>query len=230
MFKKAYNTVKMWRHYIGLAIICLLATLPAWAANNLTLNNVGSKQVNVGEPVSFTLSIIETDKGQIFYSATGLPANAALNSVTGYFNWIPAADQAGMHTFTFIAANNGTPNLTSTETVVVQVNADVGVLRITDIPLVFPSPYSSSSGGNITLQYSLSKDADIDLLIISSSGQKIKKFTIYKGEEGGRAGLNKLIWDAKTDFGAMPSSGIYLGVIFDRSTQSVLGKIKLTIF
>jgi hypothetical protein len=219
----------MWRRCFWLVFYFAFLILPLWANSGLTINQVAAKQVNVGEPVSFTLSIVETDKGQIFYSAAGLPTNAALNPNTGYFNWIPDASQAGTHTFTFIAANNGTPNLTSTETVAIQVNADTGVLRITDIPLAFPSPYSSSSGGNITLQYSLSKDADIDLMIISSSGQRIKKFTVYKGDEGGRAGLNKLIWDAKTDFGTMPSSGIYLGVVFDRTTQNVLGKIKVTI-
>jgi flagellar hook assembly protein FlgD len=106
----------------------------------------------------------------------------------------------------------------------------VGQLRIVDTPLSFPSPYNPSSGSPVTLQYSLSQDADLNIFIFGSSGQIVKKLSALKGSEGGKAGQNKLTWDGRTDFGTIISNGIYVGTIVDKDSQQLLGKVKLVIY
>jgi hypothetical protein len=106
----------------------------------------------------------------------------------------------------------------------------VATAHLVGMPLVFPSPFNPSSGSNLTIQYSLSQDADIDIFIFGSSIAIIKKITTYKGLEGGRLGANKVVWDGRTDFGTIVSNGIYVGTLVDRNSQTVLGKMKLVIY
>lgn len=194
------------------------------------LNPIGNKQVRAGETLSFTLSAASPSGKPLFFSAKDLPANAALNSNTGYFNWIPDASQVGTYHFTFIVSDNGSPVLTSSETIVTLSSANDQAARINGFPLAFPSPYNIISGGNITLQYSLSQSADIDVIIVGANGQIIKKLSVFAGEEGGKMGINKLLWDVKTDFGTPASSGIYIGAVIDKKNQGILGKIKIVIY
>lgn len=107
---------------------------------------------------------------------------------------------------------------------------NVGALRLTDTPLAFPSPYNPGSGNPVVLQYSLSQNSDIDLIIFSFSGQVIKRITVGSGLEGGKAGLNKLSWDGKTDFGTLPGNGVYIATILDGQEHKILGKAKITIY
>lgn len=129
----------------------------------------------------------------------------------------------GAHTLSFRAGNDlgfSAQNIT----------LNVGKLRLVESPLAFPVPYSPVSGGDITLQYNLSQDADIDIYIFSSSGQAVKKLTFAKGDEGGKTGLNKVRWDAKTSLGRPAGNGIYVGTIINKEDHGVLGKIKLVIY
>jgi len=103
-------------------------------------------------------------------------------------------------------------------------------LRLVGAPLSFPSPYNPASGTPLILQYTLSQSADIDIYIFGSSVQVIKKLSVFRGEEGGRAGLNKIAWDGRTDFGGIVSNGIYLGTIVNREDQKVLGKVKIVVY
>jgi hypothetical protein len=105
-----------------------------------------------------------------------------------------------------------------------------GPLRVVDFPLVFPSPFSPSRHNEIVIQYTLSEDADIDLIIISSNGEIIKKMSFQSGEEGAKGDLNKVVWDGQRDFGAPLANGIYLGLIMSPTERQVLSKFKLTAY
>jgi hypothetical protein len=105
-----------------------------------------------------------------------------------------------------------------------------GGLRVTDTPLAFPSPFNPSSGGEVILQYSLSQDADIDIFVVSSSAQIIKRFSLSSGQEGGQAGLNKVPWDGRSALGGIAANGIYLASIIDKREHKTLGKIKLVVY
>ncbi len=129
---------------------------------------------------------------------------------------------AGEHTLTIKAANEA--GLSSQS-----IGLSVGGLRLIGSIMPYPSPYRQGSG-NLTLQYNLSQDADIDILIFGASIQILKKITIAAGAEGGRQGLNNVVWDGKTDFGTLISNGIYVATVVDRASQTPLGKVKVTVY
>lgn len=139
------------------------------------------------------------------------------------FEVAPKNLSEGEHTLAFKVGN---VLGTSTQGVILNV---VG-LRLVDTPLSFPSPFKPAAGVPLTLQYTLTESADIDIYIFGSSIQIIKKLSAYKGEEGGKAGLNKITWDGRTDFGTIISNGIYLGTIVNREDQKVLGKVKIVVY
>ena len=110
------------------------------------------------------------------------------------------------------------------------ITLSVGKLRIVDKPLVFPVPFKPSLGRELSLQYTLSENADIDIYIVSASGEIAKRLSVLNGEEGGKAGLNKVRWDGKTDWGNYIGNGIYVATIINKADRDVLGKIKLVIY
>ena len=95
---------------------------------------------------------------------------------------------------------------------------------------MFPVPFSPGPGKELTLQYSLSRNADIELFVFSSDGQAVKKLSFSKGEEGGKEGLNKVSWDGVSNTGVRVGNGIYIATIIDREVRDVLGKIKLVVY
>jgi PKD repeat protein len=62
------------------------------------LQNVGSKSVNEGEKLTFTLTATDEDTdNQLSYSIENLPDGATLDQRSGTFSWTPAFDQAGSY-------------------------------------------------------------------------------------------------------------------------------------
>ena len=88
---------------------------------------VGNKAVDELTPLSFTLSATDADEPAqtLTFSATGLPAGATLNSVTGAFSWIPTEAQGpGAYPVTF-AVSDGVASDSETVTITVaEVNVD----------------------------------------------------------------------------------------------------------
>ena len=108
-----------------------------------------------------------------------------------------------------------------------------GDVIIIGTPLTFPSPVRIRTQRLVTIQYGLSRDADIDIYIFDISARVVKKITCNSGSPGGQAGgtanPNKVTWNLQTDQGSLAGSGIYVFNIVDRGRNKVLGKGKLTI-
>lgn len=108
-----------------------------------------------------------------------------------------------------------------------------GEVIIIGTPLTFPSPVRLRAQRSVTIQYGLSRDADIDIYIFDISARVVKKITCNSGQPGGQAGgtanPNKVTWNLQTDQGSLAGSGIYVFNIVDRGRNKVLGKGKLTI-
>ncbi|MFH1347592.1 MAG: putative Ig domain-containing protein [Candidatus Margulisiibacteriota bacterium] len=343
----------------------MLLTSTSLAVNHPpVLNPIGSKEVYVGDTLTFSLTAADEDGDEIYFSGSNLPVNAILNPETGLFSWTPEINQLGNYQFTFMALDHDTPRLQTKETINVRVayklehrqkawgfglreteeivetssiadlypkiskiqidgqeftpsqtlhytskkpriqieatspyNIDkksisvlldgeqiaiypfskiqtfgeqqnilslafevapenlsvgkhtlvfkmgnelgassqsialsVGVSKLLDTPLAFPSPYRPSTGGALTIQYTLSQSADIDIYVISSAGEVVKKLSFYKGSEGAKAGMNKASWNGITDRGAIISNGIYLVTIINKEEQNILDKLKLAVY
>jgi len=112
---------------------------------------------------------------------------------------------------------------------VLSVLVSTGELRLFDRPVSYPSPVSLRTGKKVHVQYTLSKSADIDMIIVSADGQIVKKFSFPKGGIGGTVGRNVIPWDLIDDRKNLVGAGISSYLILDRNTRKILGRGKLTV-
>lgn len=110
------------------AILALATTLfflsgIVYAQNNHPpiLSPIGAKEISPGGPLSFSLSATDPDGNSVAYSSSQLPEGASLDPASGSFNWTPSITQLGVYEITFTVTDNGTPQLSSSETVPVRV-------------------------------------------------------------------------------------------------------------
>jgi flagellar hook assembly protein FlgD len=80
------------------------------------------------------------------------------------------------------------------------------------------------------MQYTLSKDADIDIYIFSGAAEMVKKISCPAGSVGGSAGLNKVKWDGTRDAGGTIGNGIYVATIVAKQEGKMLSKFKINVF
>ena len=135
----------------------------------------------------------------------------------------------GEHTFEFTAASEGTYGTASSVTSYATIEVMGGPLRIVGTPLAYPSPYSITKHGIVTIQYELSQDANIDIYLIDATGKRLKKLMYDSGTEGGAAGINKVTWNGRADQGYLAGNAIYVGTFIARDEGRLLAKLKLAI-
>jgi hypothetical protein len=67
---------------------------------------VNNQSVQIGQSLQFSVSATDANNAPITYSATGLPAGATLDPVTGTFNWTPTNGQIGSYQINFTATDD----------------------------------------------------------------------------------------------------------------------------
>jgi uncharacterized repeat protein (TIGR03803 family) len=83
---------------------------------------IGSKSVAKGKALAFTASATDPDAGQTkTFSLVSPPAGASIGSTTGNFSWTPTT--TGTFSITVKVTDNGSPVLSDTETITVNVTA-----------------------------------------------------------------------------------------------------------
>jgi len=137
---------------------------------------------------------------------------------------------AGPHTFTIYAKSSGYLAQQSTGSLKANVEVMGGPLRLIGEAITYPSPFDINKDKNVTIQYTLSSNGNIDIYLVNVGGERIKKMSFMAGQEGGTAGANKVVWDGVSDQGGFTGNAIYLGTIVARDEGRVLGKVKLTVF
>lgn len=85
---------------------------------------IANRSVVEGDLLEFTVTATDSDvpANQISYEISPDVPGVSINSETGAFSWIPTADQAGMFSFTVTARDNGTPQLSDSESFSVSVS------------------------------------------------------------------------------------------------------------
>jgi hypothetical protein len=67
---------------------------------------VNSQSVQIGQSLQFSVSAIDSNNAPITYSATGLPAGATLDPISGTFTWTPTSGQIGSYQVNFTATDD----------------------------------------------------------------------------------------------------------------------------
>jgi hypothetical protein len=113
----------------GAAAIFSMATPTPRAGNVLpnsppTLNPISDKEVILGQTVSFTAMASDTNvpaQTLTFSLGAGAPPEATIHPLNGQFSWTPTA--AGTNSVSVMVTDDGTPNLSATQTFVVRVSS-----------------------------------------------------------------------------------------------------------
>lgn len=101
-------------------------TVQVPANNTPIMNSIGSRTVQAGMNLSFTLSATDADGDGLTYGATSLPAGAMLDPMTGVFSWTPTLGQVGIYNVTF-DADDGNGAMDSEEVIITVTGAGGGV-------------------------------------------------------------------------------------------------------
>jgi hypothetical protein len=174
------------------------------------------------EVSAYTLSV---DGKNYSFTERKIENNKAVIQMT-----FPDTLAPGKYEFTFQAMSSGAKAASSTAVEVASVTVSGGPLKVLDTPLCYPSPFNPEKDRIVTIQYTLSDDANIDIFILDIAAKVIKKISINEGQDGGAGQLNKVKWNGITDQGAVAANGVYLGNIVSRDENRVLGKFKLTVY
>ncbi|MFC1767883.1 T9SS type A sorting domain-containing protein [Candidatus Margulisiibacteriota bacterium] len=103
-----------------------------------------------------------------------------------------------------------------------------GAVQVVGQPLNYPNPFSPLSGGPSAvtkIQYMLSDDASITIIIYDITGQEVRRGTYSTGSQGGRAGVNTIEWNGKSMFNKVVGNGMYIYKIISNGRTISTGKI-----
>jgi hypothetical protein len=103
-----------------------------------------------------------------------------------------------------------------------------GGVQMIGRPNNYPNPFSPMSGGSTTIQYTLTTDATITIIIYDVTGHEMKRMKFRGGSQGGRGGANQALWDGKSLGREFVGNGMYFYKII--SGDQVIGSGKLVIF
>jgi outer membrane protein assembly factor BamB len=93
--------------------------------------------------------------------------------------------------------------------------------RVT-VPIISEKNPFDPGSGPTKLKYSLSRDHEITIYIFNIRGERIWQYRASAGAEGGKAGVNEVLWDGMTAFSTSASNGVYLV----RLTAKIGGQMK----
>jgi hypothetical protein len=99
-----------------------------------------------------------------------------------------------------------------------------GKLDVISRPINYPNPFNPDIKST-TIKYEISRDAKITLNIYNINGQRIWQKVSYPGEDGGKAGVNEVLWDGYTNFSQVVPNGIYVFQIESGGETLATGKI-----
>ena len=81
------------------------------------------------------------------------------------------------------------------------------------IPKNYPNPFNPLNE-TTTIEYSLSKDQNVQVVIFDLGNHIVWKHKYSPGKNGGKEGINKIIWDGKNRSGELVENGVYFCQIF----------------
>jgi hypothetical protein len=139
------------------------------------LTSIGSKTVNEGSLLSFTVSATDPDGDILTYSTSHLPTGASFNASTRTFSWTPTHNQIGTYTNVHFEVTDGSlvafENITITAAAVYtawDVNMD-GAVNVLDLILI--TQHFSETGTTGWIRQDVNGDGMINVLDCIIVGQ-----------------------------------------------------------
>ncbi len=102
------------------------------------LEPLGRMRVPAGKAVSLRASANDVDGVELRYSLVGAPGGAAIDPVTGAFDWTPVAP--GVYALEVVVHDGGTPDLSDRQTVTITVEATPAAAPPASEPQRTPEP------------------------------------------------------------------------------------------
>ena len=178
------------------------------------LDPIGNQSVAEGDALVFTVSASDLDGDEVFISVQNLPDGAGFNSVTGEFSWTPSLDQAGTYeSILFTATDDGTPNLTDSESI------SITVRNVNRAPVLTAiNDQSVAEGDALTFTVSAS-DPDSDAVFLSA--ENLPEGAYFNSATG------EFSWTPSFD-----QAGVYENILFtatDDGTPNLTDSESITI-
>ncbi len=135
------------------------------------LAGIGTKEVVVGNPLTFTASASDIDvpAQSLTFSLEGGPAEASINPISGAFAWTPGdADASTTNYVTIRVTDNGSPALSAAETVALVVYA-TPTISIADTSLPGGTDGYLVAEFNVRLSAPVTRPVSVDFATASGS-------------------------------------------------------------
>ena len=197
---------------------------------------IGNQSVNEGATLSFTASATDPDlpAQSLTYSldAASLALGMSINSSTGAFSWTPTEAQGGLTpSVTITVTDNGTGNLTDSETFTITVNdsnvapvlAGIGNQAVNEgATLSFTATATDADVPSQTLTYSLDA-ASLALGMSIDANTGVFSWTPTEGQGGLAPSVTVTVTDNGT--GALTDSETFTITVGDTNLAPVLAAI-----
>ena len=95
------------------------------------------------------------------------------------------------------------------------------IADVTNMPNPFDSR-KSGLGGQTAISYQLAQNANVTATLYDLFGYKVREWSIRPGDQGGRQGLNTLMWDGTNEAGQKVSKGGYIAQIVVETPTTVV--------
>jgi hypothetical protein len=127
------------------------------------LGSIGSKSVDEGDLLTFTVTASDPDGDGLTFSASNVPPGASFNPSTRVFNWTPAFGAAGNYNVTFTVTDGGVFAETDSEVVTISVG------NVNRSPVLGSIGSKSVDEGDLLTFIISASDPDGDILTYSAS-------------------------------------------------------------
>ncbi|NQU18442.1 MAG: T9SS type A sorting domain-containing protein [Candidatus Saganbacteria bacterium] len=107
------------------------------------------------------------------------------------------------------------------------IKAYSGNVRLLAKPMNYPNPFKPSSGAGTTINYTLSDNANIKIMIFDIGGRMVWQNSYPSGSSGGSVGENEVLWYGKSAASEILGNGVYLytvtsgGKLLDRGEIAI---------
>lgn len=200
------------------------------------INNVKVGYKSDLEMTSYQIKLVHIDGTPVTTSAV-LPIDVTgtitVGSATTYtstanYNFMPAVQLSPGNYKLVVYAWDATM-VTMSSTVLFSVTDEL-LTQLLSAPNPFNPRSVNVNDQQAHITYYLAEQADVELRIYSISGELLKSEKVAKGQFGGQAGYNELVWNGKNRWGEEVANGVYLGyLIVDTGSRKTKGKVKIAI-